>query len=246
LLQEDRIRLGGEKIPVTVFFSDIRSFTSSSEKMAPEAVVEMLNEYMSEMVSVIEKWGGVVDKYVGDAIMAIWGMPTQDPARDAEKAVFACLEMRLKLAELNERRRHRDQPPIQIGMGLNSGEVIAGNIGSPSRMEYTVIGDTVNTASRMESLTKEHKTDFLLNESTAALLTPGRFELLGPIETAAKGKAQSVLVYGCESLAEGLSLEQFMDSDEVADEGAATAEGTTADEADAAAAAASDEERQAA
>jgi adenylate cyclase len=166
LLQEDRLRLGGEKIPVTVFFSDIRSFTSKSEKMLPEKVVEMLNEYMTEMVSVIERHDGIVDKYVGDAIMAVWGMPQGNPALDARKAVLACLEMREQLKKLNERRKARGEPPLEIGMGLNSGEVIAGNIGSASRMEYTVIGDTVNTASRMESLTKDFRTDFLIHEST--------------------------------------------------------------------------------
>jgi class 3 adenylate cyclase len=200
LLVEDRIRLGGERVPVTVFFSDIRSFTNTSESMAPEQVVEFLNEYMSEMVAVIEKHGGVVDKYVGDAIMAIWGLPEANPSVDAQNAVRACLEMRERLVLLNERRKLRGQNPIQIGMGLNSGEVVAGNIGSPSRMEYTVIGDTVNTASRMESLTKEMGTDFLINESTVALLPQKEnFSFEGPFETKVKGKADKVLVYGCTS-----------------------------------------------
>ncbi len=198
LLKEDRIRLGGERLPVTVFFSDIRSFTSKSEAMTPEQVVEMLNEYMSEMVSVIEKYGGVVDKYVGDAIMAIWGMPEPNPAVDAENALRACLEMREKLAELNEKRKSRGQDLIEIGMGLNSGEVIAGNIGSPSRMEYTVIGDTVNTASRMESLTKEFKTDLLVSETTQNLIIDkNQFAFEGPFEAHAKGKAEKVQIFGC-------------------------------------------------
>jgi adenylate cyclase len=199
LLQEEKLRLGGERIPVTVFFSDIRSFTSSSEAMSPEEVVEFLNEYMSEMVAVIEQYGGVVDKYVGDAIMAIWGMPEPNPEKDAEFALLACLEMRQKLNDLNERRKSRGQSPIQIGMGLNSGVVVAGNIGSPSRMEYTVIGDTVNTASRMESLTKDFQTDLLLNESTVGLISNiERFQLVGPYETKVKGKQDKALVYGCQ------------------------------------------------
>jgi adenylate cyclase len=196
LMNSEGVRLGGERIPVTVFFSDIRSFTSRSESMAPEEVVEMLNEYMTEMVSVIEKYEGVVDKYVGDAIMAVWGMPTPDPRVDAERAVRACLEMRVKLEELNVRRAARGQAAIAIGMGLNSGEVIAGNIGSQSRMEYTVIGDTVNTASRMESLTKDLKTDFLVNESTYKLLPRGIFDFEEPQQASAKGKADKILVYG--------------------------------------------------
>jgi adenylate cyclase len=197
LMSEDRIKLGGERVPTTVFFSDIRSFTSSSEKMTPEDVVRMLNEYMTKMVSEIEEYGGVVDKYVGDAIMAVWGLTERNPPKDAEMALRACLSMRERLVQLNEFKKARGQDPIAIGMGLNSGEVISGNIGSPSRMEFTVIGDTVNTASRMESLTKEFKTDLLINESTVKLLPPGVFDLTGPFEAHAKGKAEAILVYGC-------------------------------------------------
>lgn len=201
LLAEEKIRLGGERLSVTVFFSDIRSFTSVSEKMSPEDVVDMLNEYMSEMVTVIEANGGVVDKYVGDAIMAIWGMPQPDEAADAERAVRACLAMRESLVALNRKRRERGQAPIEIGMGLNSGEVIAGNIGSQSRMEYTVIGDTVNTASRVESLTKEFKTDFLISEATLRLLPEGLVDVEGPFVAAAKGKADGIRIYAVRGFA---------------------------------------------
>jgi len=201
MMEEERIKLGGDRIPVTVFFSDIRSFTSVSEKMNPEQVVEMLNEYMGEMVDVIERFEGDVDKYVGDAIMAIWGISMGDPKLEAERSVLACLEMREKLKDLNARRKVRGEEPIKIGMGLNSGEVVFGKIGSPHRMEYTVIGDTVNTASRMESLTKEMGTDLLINESTYQLLPrPEIFEFEGPFETAAKGKAEKVHVYGCKGI----------------------------------------------
>lgn len=201
MLKEERINLGGDRIPTTVFFSDIRSFTTASEHMQPEHVVEMLNEYMGEMVAVIDRFGGDVDKYVGDAIMAIWGISLGDPATEAERAVLACLEMREKLKDLNFRRNERGQPAIKIGMGLNSGVVVFGKIGSPNRMEYTVIGDTVNTASRMESLTKEFQTDLLVNESTVKLLPrPEIFEFVGPFETKAKGKVEAVFVYGCKGL----------------------------------------------
>jgi adenylate cyclase len=197
MLGEEKLRLGGDKVPVTVFFSDIRSFTNRAERMEPEKVVEMLNEYMTEMVSVIENHGGVVDKYVGDAIMAVWGLPTGDPSKSAESAVSACLDMRIRLKQLNLRRKQRGEPPLEMGMGLTSGPVIAGNIGSASRMEYTVIGDTVNTASRVESLTKDFRTDLLVHESTVKLLTPGRFDLIGPMEARVKGKQGSIQVYGC-------------------------------------------------
>jgi adenylate cyclase len=172
--------------------------------MQPEQVVEMLNEYMTEMVTVIEKYEGVVDKYVGDAIMAVWGMEhAGHPDQDAERAVKACLEMREKLAELNERRAKRGDFPLKIGMGLNSGEVIVGNIGSQSRMEYTVIGDTVNTASRMESLTKEFETDFLVNESTKNLLDKETFSFTEPMFASAKGKAEKIQIFGCKGYVAG-------------------------------------------
>jgi adenylate cyclase len=200
LMADDKIRLGGERLPVTVFFSDIRSFTSTSEKMTPEEVVEMLNEYMTEMVGVIEEEGGVVDKYVGDAIMAVWGLAKEDPEASALHATRACLKMRDRLALLNQRRVGRGQSEIKMGMGLTSGEVIAGNIGSQSRMEYTVIGDTVNTASRMESLTKDNETDFLIHFSTAEFVK-NHVQLEGPIAVHAKGKADEIQVYKVTALA---------------------------------------------
>jgi adenylate cyclase len=195
LLKDEKTRLGGSRMPATIFFSDIRSFTSTSESMQPEQVVEMINEYMTVMVGIVEKHGGVVDKFVGDAIMGVWGHEGGQPSQHAEHAVEACLEMRQALEELNERREARGDKPIKIGMGLNSGEVISGNIGSPSRMEFTVIGDAVNVASRMESLTKEFQTDFLISGSTYEILPPGKYQFDGPYEAQAKGKAAAVPVY---------------------------------------------------
>jgi len=160
-LLSGEVKLGGERKTATIFFSDVRGFTAMSETMAPEEVVVMLNEYMTIMVSIIRKNKGIVDKYVGDAIMALWGVPLSSPD-DTKNAVTACLEMREALAKLNELRISRGQNALRIGMGLNRGEVIAGNIGSEEKMEYTVIGDAVNTASRMESMTKEYGTDFLI------------------------------------------------------------------------------------
>jgi adenylate cyclase len=198
LMRDQEAGLGGERIPVTVFFSDIRSFTSRSENMSAEEVVAMLNEYMTEMVNVIEEHNGVVDKYVGDAIMAIWGIGTNDPHAEAVQAMRACLAMRTRLAQLNTRRLARGADEIKIGMGLNSGEAVAGNIGSPSRMEYTVIGDAVNTASRVESLTKEYETDLLVSSSTVALVRTLGLRFSSPIKAAAKGKAGGILVHKCE------------------------------------------------
>jgi adenylate cyclase len=158
------VQLGGERRDATVFFSDIRGFTGLSESLQPEQVVEMLNEYMTRMVAVIRRNGGIVDKYVGDAIMAIWGVPLDNPLA-CQNAVTACLEMRQELAALNESRIARNLPALRIGMGLNRGPVIAGNIGSDEKMEYTVIGDSVNLASRIESMTKEFGTDLLISKT---------------------------------------------------------------------------------
>ncbi|MCX7978487.1 MAG: HAMP domain-containing protein [Bdellovibrionaceae bacterium] len=163
LLQGDVIGVGGQKKPVVVFFSDIRGFTAFSEKRAPEDVVKMLNEYFAVMVEIINRNGGVVDKFIGDAIMAVWGAP-KGSKDDAKNAVRACLEMRLGLKALNERRMARGETPIQIGMGLHAGEAISGTIGSEERMEYTVIGNTVNTASRVEASTKAFGADLLVTD----------------------------------------------------------------------------------
>jgi adenylate cyclase len=162
-LLKNEIGLGGKRKEVTVFFSDIRGFTDFSEGHTPEEVVSMLNEYFEVMVHIINKHGGVVDKFIGDAIMAIWGVPhkTYD---DATNAVMACLDMRLALNQLNQERIERGLTPIKIGMGLHSGDVISGQIGSSERMEFTVIGDVVNTASRIEAATKSFGTDLLLSK----------------------------------------------------------------------------------
>ena len=158
------VKLGGERLEATILFTDIRGFTALSERMTPEEVLEMLNEYMTKMVSIINEHGGIVDKYIGDAIMAVWGVPASHE-QDTQRAVRACLAMREELASLNKLRESRGQPTLLIGMGLNSGEVIAGNIGSEEKMEYTVIGDTVNTASRIEAMTKVFGTDLLIDAS---------------------------------------------------------------------------------
>lgn len=162
LINKD-IGLGGQKKDVVVFFSDIRGFTAFSESRNPEEVVAMLNEYFGVMVSIINKYGGVVDKFIGDAIMAVWGAP-KETEYDAMNAVRACLEMRKGLEELNKKRIERGDPPIAIGMGLHAGFAISGTIGSDERMEYTIIGNTVNTASRIEASTKAFGADLLITD----------------------------------------------------------------------------------
>ena len=166
------LALGGENRTATIFFSDIRSFTAMSEKMQPKEVVEFLNAYMTRMVECVNKTNGVVDKYIGDAIMAVWGAPESagSPEQDAMNAVTAALMMRVSLFHFNKERKERGLPPVKIGCGINSGPVVAGQIGSNERMEYTVIGDAVNLASRTEALNKPFATDVLITENTYNLI----------------------------------------------------------------------------
>lgn len=164
MVLKHELTLGGERKMCAIFFSDIRSFTSISEKLQPEEVVEFLNEYMTEMVHCVNETHGIVDKFIGDAIMATWGAAkTSD--RDAENAVNGALMMREALIKFNQGRGGKKKPIIQIGCGLNFGPVIAGQIGSEQRLEYTVIGDAVNLASRVEALNKPFGTDILITQN---------------------------------------------------------------------------------
>lgn len=169
---DGKLDLGGESKNVTIFFSDIRSFTAMSEKMSPSETVDFLNHYMTSMVECINKTGGIVDKYIGDAIMAVWGAPDSSgsPERDALNSVITALLMRVSLFNFNKERKAKGLPPVKIGCGINSGEVVAGQIGSTERMEYTVIGDAVNLASRTEALNKPFATDILITENTYKLI----------------------------------------------------------------------------
>jgi adenylate cyclase len=200
-LLEGKVSLGGQSLPVTVLFSDIRGFTSISEQMDPQRVVALLNEYFTEMVDIVMNEGGVVDKYIGDAIMAIFGAPVPKPD-DAVNAVRAAVKMRRALADLNERLVARGQPALRTGIGIHTGEVVAGNIGSERRMEYTVIGDAVNLASRLESSTKELGTDVLISEDTYEL-TKHMIEARSVREITVKGRAKPVMTYEVLGMADG-------------------------------------------
>ncbi|MCB1191231.1 MAG: HAMP domain-containing protein [Leptospiraceae bacterium] len=160
------IKLGGERKYCAIFFSDIRSFTSISEKLEPEEVVEFLNQYMTEMVKCVNETNGTVDKFIGDAIMATWGAIKQLKENETECAINASLLMRKALMKFNEGRGGYKKPIIKIGCGINSGYVISGQIGSDERLEYTVIGDSVNLASRVESLNKPFGSDILITEES--------------------------------------------------------------------------------
>jgi adenylate cyclase len=161
----DEIELGGTRRRITVLFSDIRGFTTLSEQSSPEAVVDILNRLFSRLSSPILKHGGTLDKFIGDAIMAFWGAPVarQD---DAIRAARAALEMLRETAAFSTEFQAAGGTPLAIGVGINTGAAIVGNIGSPERMGYTAIGDTVNVASRLQDLTKEYHADLLISHST--------------------------------------------------------------------------------
>jgi adenylate cyclase len=189
--QEGEVQLGGAKRPVVIFFSDIRGFTSMSETMVPDDIARLLTEYFTEMVEIVFKHGGTLDKFMGDAIMALWGAPIAHED-DADRAMQAALEMQELLTELNRKWASEGRQQVNIGIGINFGEVFAGNIGSQQRLEYTVIGDAVNVASRLCS--KAMGGDIMVSEPLVrALKTPPPLEALEPIEL--KGKAKAVPVY---------------------------------------------------
>jgi adenylate cyclase len=186
-------RLGGERREMTVLFSDIRGFTSASEHGAPEAIVGQLNEYFTAMVEVLFRHHGTLDKFVGDMVMGLFGAPLPDP-RHADHAVLAALDMMDALKGLNDRWRAEGRPAVDIGIGVNSGEMIAGNIGSEAIMSYTVIGDAVNLGSRLESLNKQYGTHILISDATRAALTIAVDTR--PIgEVTVKGRSEATMVY---------------------------------------------------
>jgi adenylate cyclase len=192
-LMKGNFDLGGELVPVTVLFSDIRSFTSISENMEPRALLDFLNEYFSGMVESVMHHHGVVDKFIGDAIMAVFGAPVPEP-NDPINAIKAALEMRSRLERINVDFKQRGLPEIRTGIGLHSGQVVAGNIGSSERMEYTVIGDAVNLASRLEGMTKELECDVVLSEDLY-LQVKEHVEAEPLRRIKVKGRDQDIMVY---------------------------------------------------
>jgi adenylate cyclase len=188
-----RARLGGHRRQMTVLFSDIRGFTTLSEQGQPEEIVGMLNEYFTRMVEIVFRHQGTVDKFVGDMVMALFGAPLDDP-QHAEHAVEAALDMSDALLELNRHWQAQGRDALDIGIGINTGPMIAGNIGSEAIMSYTVIGDAVNLGSRLESLNKQYGTRIIISETTRAALG-GRY-LFRPLgDVVVKGKTQPVAIY---------------------------------------------------
>jgi adenylate cyclase len=185
--------LGSRRHLVTVLFADIRGFTSISERVEPEVVVEMLREYLTEMTEVVFRHGGTVDKYIGDCIMALYNVPFADPDH-AAAAVATALEIQERTLAVSARWEARLGAPIRCGVGINTGEAVVGTIGSRQRLEYTAIGDTVNLASRMESLTAEHGVDIIVSEFTRDLVRD-RFLTRELGAVAVRGRSQPVRMY---------------------------------------------------
>jgi adenylate cyclase len=189
----EKLRLGGERRRVTLFFSDLAGFTTISERLSPETVVGLLNDYLSAMTEIILDEAGTVDKFEGDAIMAFWGAPLDQPDQ-GRRACRAALRQQAVLQELNHKFANLNLPPLAMRIGLHSGDAIVGNLGSERRFDYTAIGDTVNLASRLEGLNKFYGSRVMASEVTVAACDGGvEFRELDLV--AVKGKAQAVRVF---------------------------------------------------
>lgn len=192
---EDIFSMKPQKRELTVLFADIRSFTTISEGMDPEALSEWLNDFLTPMTKIIHQNGGAIDKYMGDAIMAFWGAPIEDP-NHAENGVKAGLGMIAALDELNANFREKGWPEVNIGVGLNTGMMSVGNMGSEFRMAYTVLGDAVNLGSRLEGQTKEYGVSMIVSEFTRDKAPNFNYTELDTVKV--KGKNKAVTIFSCE------------------------------------------------
>ena len=187
------LQLGGRRQAVTVLFADIKGFTAMSEAMDPEEVVEVLNTYFTEMVDLVFKYQGTLDKYVGDALMAVFGVPVPLP-HAATQAVKCAVAMQRRLAQMKGQGR----TPIQgVRIGINTGEAIVGNIGSDKRMDFTVIGDAVNVAARLQELAKELEADTLVSEATFRE-AKGEFQFISLEPVLLRGRKEPTAIYRLE------------------------------------------------
>ncbi len=194
-LTRRQLTLGGEEKKVTILFSDLRDFTPLSERLKPGELLEVLNAYLTSMSQIVDAHGGVVDKYIGDALMALFGAPLE-MSDQASQAIETALEMQTALRKLNQQLFTDGEYVLRFGIGIHTGTVVAGNIGSPERYNYTVIGDGVNVASRLQTLTRnrEYDTDIIVSDETLRESTKSfRTKLLG--EVSVKGKQQLVKIH---------------------------------------------------
>lgn len=185
--------MAGRKADLSVLFSDIRGFTTISESLQPDQLAALMNEYLGAMTEVVRHHRGTLDKYIGDAIMAFWGAPLADPEH-AEHAVITALEMQAALKELNQDLQTKGWPELKIGVGINTGMMTVGDMGSPVRKAYTVMGDAVNLGSRLEGITKQYGVGIIIGEGTRAKLDQ-RFVLRELDRVRVKGKAEPVGIY---------------------------------------------------
>ncbi|MCB1665182.1 MAG: HAMP domain-containing protein [Pseudomonadales bacterium] len=191
-LLSKKIELGGEEKVVTVLFADIKGFTTLCESSAPEAVLTVLNRYLSEITRIIENNSGVVDKYTGDSVMALFGAPLSR-GNDAENAVKAALAIQACMAELNAINRAEGMALMEAGIGIHTGLVVAGNLGSQNRLNYTVIGDSVNLAARLEGLTRKYNTGNIVSDASRAQAPDFVYRELDLVQVA--GKSEPVRIY---------------------------------------------------
>lgn len=195
LSDPEKLKLGGERRECTMFFSDVRDFTTISERLPPDKLVELMNDYLSPMTEIILRNRGVLDKYIGDAIVAFWGAPIDVPDQ-ADVAALAALQMIEKLGELRKSFPDKNFPPIDIGCGLNTGVVSVGNMGSTERFAYTVMGDAVNLCARLESITKEYGVRSIISNNTVLRMKdPKRFLLRDLDDIVVKGKREAIKIF---------------------------------------------------
>jgi class 3 adenylate cyclase len=194
---EQQGQLAGQVVRCTVLFVDIRRFTALAEVLPPERLIGTLNRYFGQMLGEVEAQGGMVNKFGGDSMLAIFGSPLNPSEDHAARAVHAALAMRHALSAFNRQQAATEMPELQVGFGIATGEVVAGNVGSSRKLEYTVIGDPVNLAARLQELTTELGAEILLSQETARLAGEvARLRSLGEIEV--RGRAQRVVVYAAE------------------------------------------------
>ncbi|SFC12948.1 GAF domain-containing protein [Pseudoalteromonas denitrificans] len=193
LMEDGSDILGGQSVEATVLFSDIRGFTNLSEELGAQGIVNLLNEYFTLMVDIIVAHGGMLDKFIGDAIMAAYGVPIAH-GDDADQGVISAIEMMQELKQLNNSRQKQNLSPIDIGVGINSDFVISGNIGSPKRMDFTVIGDGVNLASRLESACKQYSANIIISDNTKKRLK-GTYRIRELDCVVVKGQTKPVKIY---------------------------------------------------
>lgn len=187
------VKLGGKRAEITVMFADIRGFTSLSETRKAEEVSSLLNEYFTELEPVITKYNGVINKFIGDAVLVVFGDPEKDKLH-AKNAVKCAYELRKKVKTIKERWVTEGKPKIDIGIGINTGEAFIGNVGTNDRFEYTVIGDTVNIASRIEDYNKIYKTHILISENTYNKISQ-IVDVIKIREVSIKGKSKKINIY---------------------------------------------------